>query len=478
VISASRDALLKVWDIDSGRCLQTLRGHTHFVYSVSAFDQGRRAISASADKTLKIWDLEEGRELATLEGHAQKVYSVAATQDGRLAVSGSRDRTLRIWNLEKGELAHTLSDHNGRVWSVAISLDGHRAASAAGDGTVKIWDPRVSPIERFPGHAMHVKGVHLSRDSRRALTVSNDSVKLWDVRRGNLLGSRTVGSWISEAHMTPDGRRAVYVSGKGSIRTWDLERNSDLHRLRARAGSVSKALLSERGHYLIVLSAGSTVLEVWRLRNKRSMRVLKKESKVEWQVTPVPYQDLMMVGTGRGPVRLLDPSTGEFRAKSIRERRTSKSIPASGGTRTVLRRGDRRIEVCDWARGVVLASMKFDWENFFLLALAPDGMLAAGSARLVGDNAIRVWDIGNGSLMCKLEGHESDVDTLAITADGRTLVSGSGDQTLRVWDLERGTQEAVFHAESGIEVCAVSADGRTIAAGEDSGRVLFFRLER
>jgi WD40 repeat protein len=122
--------------------------------------------------------------------------------------------------------------------------------------------------------------------------------------------------------------------------------------------------------------------------------------------------------------------------------------------------------------------MKFDWENFFLLALAPDGMLAAGSARLVGDNAIRVWDIGNGSLMCKLEGHESDVDTLAITADGRTLVSGSGDQTLRVWDLERGTQEAVFHAESGIEVCAVSADGRTIAAGEDSGRVLFFRLER
>ena len=68
-VSASGDNTLKVWDLETGRVLRTLEGHSHFVYGVAVTPDGKRAVSASADKTLKVWDLETGRALRTLEGH-------------------------------------------------------------------------------------------------------------------------------------------------------------------------------------------------------------------------------------------------------------------------------------------------------------------------------------------------------------------------------------------------------------------------
>jgi WD40 repeat protein len=68
---------------------------------------GQRAVSASLDQTLKVWDLDSGRELRTLEGHSDSVYGVAVTADGKRAVSASGDSTLKAWNLETGELLAT-----------------------------------------------------------------------------------------------------------------------------------------------------------------------------------------------------------------------------------------------------------------------------------------------------------------------------------------------------------------------------------
>ena len=69
-VSASADNTLKVWDLETGRALRTLEGHSAWVHGVAVTPDGKRAVSASADSTLKVWDLETGRELRTLEGHS------------------------------------------------------------------------------------------------------------------------------------------------------------------------------------------------------------------------------------------------------------------------------------------------------------------------------------------------------------------------------------------------------------------------
>ena len=70
VASGSYDKTVKLWDVTSGECLQTLEGHSHDVNSVSFSPDGTKVASGSHDKTVKLWDVTSGECLQTLEGHS------------------------------------------------------------------------------------------------------------------------------------------------------------------------------------------------------------------------------------------------------------------------------------------------------------------------------------------------------------------------------------------------------------------------
>jgi WD40 repeat protein len=69
------------------------------------------------------------------------------------------------------------------------------------------------------------------------------------------------------------------------------------------------------------------------------------------------------------------------------------------------------------------------------------------------------------------------VSAVCLTHDGRRAVSGSYDNTLKIWDMETGRLMAVFRGDGPISAVAVASDGRTIVTGEASGRVHLLRLE-
>jgi hypothetical protein len=64
---------------------------------------------------------------------------------------------------------------------------------------------------------------------------------------------------------------------------------------------------------------------------------------------------------------------------------------------------------------------------------------------------------------------------LAVTPDGRHVVFGSGDHTLRVWDLKDGKEILTFTVDGHVTTCVASQDNRTIVAGDDFGRLHFLR---
>lgn len=83
----------------------------------------------------------------------------------------------------------------------------------------------------------------------------------------------------------------------------------------------------------------------------------------------------------------------------------------------------------------------------------------------------------SGALLRTLTGHTAGVNSVAVTPDGRSVVSASWDHTLKVWDLAHGGYLATFHAGGAPYTCAITPDGRTIVAAGESGRLHFLRLE-
>jgi WD40 repeat protein len=91
---------------------------------------GQRAVSASYDRTRKVWDLASGRELQTLTGHTDGVTAVAVTPDGQRAVSASVDQTLKVWELKTEEVLATFTCDS---WAFCCAFSEARRLILAGD---------------------------------------------------------------------------------------------------------------------------------------------------------------------------------------------------------------------------------------------------------------------------------------------------------------------------------------------------------
>lgn len=99
--------------------------------------------------------------------------------------------------------------------------------------------------------------------------------------------------------------------------------------------------------------------------------------------------------------------------------------------------------------------------NINSLVMTTDGKkIVSGS----GDKTIRIWDIA-GEELAVLIGHSNYISSVAITPDSKKIVSGSGDKTIRIWDLISGKQLKVLSGHEGeISAVAITPDGQKIVS--------------
>lgn len=160
LVSASRDKSLRIWDVSTGYCVKTIRGHADWVRDVSPSFDGRFLLSAGNDQTARIWDASSGEPKATLLGHEHVVeccvfapptsYGYLATLAGlkkpppasssaEFVATGSRDKSIRIWD-SRGTLIKTLLGHDNWVRGLVFHPGGKYLMSVADDKTMRCWD--------------------------------------------------------------------------------------------------------------------------------------------------------------------------------------------------------------------------------------------------------------------------------------------------------------------------------------------------
>jgi hypothetical protein len=175
---------------------------------------------------------------------------------------------------------------------------------------------------------------------------------------------------------------------------------------------------------------------------------------------------------------IADLNTGEVVCGLAEETRLNHSAAFnSGGTRLIgssMGYGDEPLGVWDAATGATLIS-----ESEFPRAVAVSSCCRFAACSH-GANEIRVWDMGRPAERLVLRGHSGLVTSLAITARGEWLASGSADGTVRLWHHRRWDEVEVFGAAGAVvNAVAMTPGGRLVLSGSAGGSVrLWLRGQR
>jgi WD40 repeat protein len=230
--SESNEGTIKIWDPQTGECIHTLKGHSDGNAHDLAFLPDGRLVSSGtsgfSEGTIKIWDLQTGECIRTLR-HSRDC-TLTIFPDGRL-VSGSFNKTIKIWNSQTGKCIHTLKGHSDCVNILAILPDG-QLASGSFDETIKIWDPQTGKcIHTLKGHSGWVRALAVLQDGRLASGADDETIKIWDPQTGKHLKTLSGHSEsVQTLTVFPDGR-LVSGSEDKTIKIWSLQTGECLNTL-------------------------------------------------------------------------------------------------------------------------------------------------------------------------------------------------------------------------------------------------------
>ncbi len=115
------------WKLCQGESLETWRGHSNFVSALAISPDGKTLASASWDETVKLWDLNTGRPVKTLRECPGHLNSVSFSMDGRLLAAGS-DAVVTVWDLAADKVLTTIK--SGRPTVVFSPVSGLLAFSS------------------------------------------------------------------------------------------------------------------------------------------------------------------------------------------------------------------------------------------------------------------------------------------------------------------------------------------------------------
>lgn len=128
------DNIARIWDPNTGTCLQELHGHTLCIPAVCALDDNRIA-TGSQDTTIRIWEQKTGKCLHTLTGHTGTVHTVMMINATQMISVAYGDTVIRVWNYQTGKLIHTIQSSSPIFTINSAIIDGEDILATYADGT-------------------------------------------------------------------------------------------------------------------------------------------------------------------------------------------------------------------------------------------------------------------------------------------------------------------------------------------------------
>lgn len=303
---------------------------------------------------------------------------------------------------EQWQCIGTLVGHKGEITAIAIHPDSHLLASGSTDTSIKLWDletgrlwhtlggrSRWGGLLQTEGHRDRITSLLFSPDGYTLFSGSYDgTIKEWDLETGKLLSSLPGQGWdVSALAISGDGWTLASAGEDGVIHLWDLETAKVFADLTKHSEKISSIILSPDG-YTLVSSSFDRTIQLWDLRRDLLLNTLKGH-----------VDAVSAIAISADWQRLISASW------------------------------DRTIKVWDLKTGEQLRVIAAHRDKINGLTVHPTEAMFASACE---DGTVTLWHLETGNRLVNLR-HDWSVTAIAFSPDGELLVTGSSDETVRVW---------------------------------------------
>jgi WD40 repeat protein len=434
--------------------------------------ESRDSFYRQAVALLKAWSTDTGEQLWMQKGFESDLYLVAFSPDGQVVVAGgsdNRSQAIKLFEARSGAQIKRLGMN--RPIEVAFSPDGKSLAVIDSREQILLLDTaRWNKVRTIRRDDKRLYNIAFSPDGRTILARMSEVKKEELVNEIGFFDSSTgqLGRVLPLAHeKAVAGRAGSFTRARNLERAWIL--NSQVVTSIAYLWDGSLAAINR-----------AVIFQTWdpvTLEEKTNGRSRRPTTAIRFSpdgrkiaiavesATSVVLWDLktdaaisLFNQTDYDDATLRELIVSVDRVSALAFGPNGKSLASAGGDKW---------RIWDVTAGSELQSHEEKGAEVNALALSADGKLLVTGGR---DGDLRLWDAGSGKLNLTLSGSGQPINAVALSSDGRLVAAGAQDGSTRLWELASGKLKTTIQGhQGGVGAVCFSPDGKMLAtAGDDS----------
>ncbi|KAJ2804265.1 rRNA-processing protein utp21 [Coemansia helicoidea] len=435
IVVGSAQGTMQVWNVQSRRCLYEFKS---FGCGIACMVQAP-AIDVLAlgllDGRVLLHNVKLDRPVMQLAQEGRVTAIAFRTDDVPMMATSSAEGDVALWDLDNRRLAHVMQGaHDGAVAALDFMMGQPLLLTSSADNSIKEWlfdgldgVPRL--LRQRSGHFGPPQMVRYhGDDGRTILSAGRDrALRLFSVFRDEQNAELSQGSLERESR-----RRGVSVA--------DL-------RLPPIAHFASNAAMSRDWDDVLTCHQGSRNAHTWSVE-RRAMGKYTVESPDQSIVRAAAISacgHFGLLGLASGAIEMVNMQSGLSRRTFAGHAKAVTGIQTDACNLRVYSSSlDGTLRAWDFATGAQAGCVELPSTPSRMAMHVEGGLLAC----VCDDATVRVVDAESLRVVRTFAGHRNRITDLAFSNDGRWIVTGSLDSTIRTWDLPTGHMVDWFRVES------------------------------